>query len=300
MTLFGKRFTLIRLLLSSLFILLLLDGCVPLSPGSVGPGPGSRDLIGSLRIFGNNVSLNQNRAQTGMNVYDGDTINTGPDSSAIIYFTSGGLIQLDQNTDPNFVFTLIEQTKCILFRILKGQAYVDSHQICFDTPTTSGVLNSRVNIKVTPGQSVITVLQGSVAIKRPHRLLAEGSEQITMSERSMREVSGLSERDLRLVISWRERYNSQEGWCCSEGQVFQSYMEECRQRGGYFSYSDKAAYRRCQPQTGYCCQNGEVFKTYKENCQGYFSYNEGDARLQCQTPPESFPSNPTPTQPPIY
>jgi hypothetical protein len=79
-------------------------------------------------------------------INDGDYVSTGAATSVRIGLTAdgyAGVIQLDENTDPN----LIIATGCIIMRMLKGQALVNAKNICLGTTNISGVTRSVVNFK---------------------------------------------------------------------------------------------------------------------------------------------------------
>jgi hypothetical protein len=60
-----------------------LSGCTP-------PG-GERPLIGELGTSGVNVLRNGLPAAVGTRIYSGDSVTTGPNSSAMILFANGGI-----------------------------------------------------------------------------------------------------------------------------------------------------------------------------------------------------------------
>jgi hypothetical protein len=280
MILHCKKFSVLQYFLPILLVIYILSGC------AIPPTEPSKDLIGTLRISGSNVFLNRTEAQNGLRVYNGDNVTTGSNSSAIIEFPTGGFVQLDENTDPIFTWERFQTGICLIIKILRGQAWVEESQYCvvLKTPNTDALTNSKVNIKVAPRRSVITVLQGNVTIERPQKLRIQGSEQVAISERGIEAVRKLTKRELRSVVSWRGVYEFQ-GWCCIDGEVFESHPQDCRRRGGYFDYNEIEVRRRCQPRTGWCCSDGRVFESDAGNCErigGYFSFNEKEAYDRCQ------------------
>lgn len=122
-----------------LLIALVFVGCAPVTPKA-------GDVIGVLRVSGPNVWLNDAPAGDGVQVRLGNSLATGAGSGALLEFGDGGHLQLDQNTDP--IFEWLEQSKCILVRIFKGQAFLNKGRACIEGPNISLVLNSEVNVLV--------------------------------------------------------------------------------------------------------------------------------------------------------
>jgi len=176
----------------------LLAGCVPVTPKA-------GDVIGVLRVSGPNVWLNDAPAGDGAPVRLGNSLATGAGSSALLEFRDGGHLQLDQNTDP--IFEWLEQSKCILVRIFKGQAFLDKGRACIEGPNISLVLNSEVNVLVQqpPAPSRVTLLKGSAEVTVPVRVkLVPGEQLVTEGRRPA--VRTLSAAELRSVVDWRREY----------------------------------------------------------------------------------------------
>ena len=117
-----------------------------------------------------------------MQVYDGDTLTTEANSSATVEFLQGGLVQLDEQTDP--IFKLLRESLCILVNIVKGQVFVNSGNMCIEiqTQNLAGALNSSINMHVTSEQSVLTVLQGAIRVTEPRELSVRALEQVVISQ----------------------------------------------------------------------------------------------------------------------
>ena len=116
-------------------------------------------------------------------------------------------------------------------------------------------------------------------LERPERKPIEQSYQVVVSDQGVQSVRLLSSEELRSVTGWRM------GWCCSQGQVFESSSEDCWRRRGYFSYDENDVRERCQPRLGWCCSQGQVLESSPEDCKrrrGFFSYNENDVRERCR------------------
>lgn len=185
---------------SLLVLLLLTAGCasLPLQRG---------DSIGVVRVSGPNVWLNNAPARDGETVRIGSSLATGAGSSALLEFEDGGYLQLDQNTDP--IFEWLEQSKCILIRIFKGQAYLKRERACVEGPNLSLVLNSEVNIRIKKqpgGLSEVTLVSGSaeIAVPAPVKLLP--GQRYVASERRIASLRTLSPGELRSLIDWRRDY----------------------------------------------------------------------------------------------
>lgn len=192
------KVTLTFLWISLMLPLLLFGGCAPVTPS---PGDG----IGVLRVSGPNVWLNNTPARDGATVHLGNTLATGSGSSAILEFSDGGQLQLDQNTDP--IFEWLEQSKCILVRIFKGQAYLRKQRACIEGPNISLVLDSEVNLLFQQPQSVVTLLRGSAEVTAPLRTKLVPGQQLELSfARAVPTVRTLSRSELQSVVRWRRDY----------------------------------------------------------------------------------------------
>lgn len=202
-----------------LFLILLflsVAACVPITPdtggiGSSHPGgeigaPDSGGAIGTLRVSGPNVWLNNSPATDGAPVYLGNSVATGAGSSAKVEFADGGFLQLDENTDP--LFEWLEQSKCLLIRIVKGQVYLKKSQTCVEGPDISMILNSEVNVNIPPppAPTEVTVIRGTADIKLPTRQikLVQG-QQLTATVRAP-EVKTLSPDVVRSLSKWKTDY----------------------------------------------------------------------------------------------
>jgi photosystem II stability/assembly factor-like uncharacterized protein len=80
-----------------------------------------------------------------------------------------------------------------------------------------------------------------------------------------------------------------QGWCCLDGQVFQTTITDCNNRGGQFFRTQQEAQQACaqqQPTTeeGWCCLNGDVFRSTKASCEQYggqFFRTQQEAEQAC-------------------
>jgi len=184
----------------SLFILwLALAGCVPL-PTQRG------DAIGTLRVSGPNVWLNNKAGKDGDTVRIGSSLATGPGSSALLEFRDGGYLQLDEKTDP--IFDWLAQSKCILIRIFTGQAYLKRERACVEGPNISLVLNSEANIRIKAGTRLaeVTLLKGNADITVPAQSHLLPGQQLTVTGKQITSLRTLSPVEIKAVVAWREKY----------------------------------------------------------------------------------------------
>ncbi len=173
----------------------LLWGCVvgtgPYPPSSP-PGPGGhvqpppRQQIATVETFqGPNVTVGARPAYSKMPVYENEEVKTGPGSTATILFMGGGLLQMDENTDP--VFTLISQTFCVLVQMFRGHAQLDSEGRCIEaaTPESQAFINSKIDIRVEGGLTTWRVLEGRIEvaarIKPQERIYVTAGQRIAVS-----------------------------------------------------------------------------------------------------------------------
>ena len=188
-----------RLLSVVLLILSLAGGCASLPPKH-------GDAIGTLRVSGPNVWLNNAAGKDGDAVRLGSSLATGPASSAMVVFRDGGLLQLDENTDP--IFDWVDQAKCILVRIFKGQAYLSKGRACVEGPNINLVLNSSANILIKPQTKLaeVTLLQGSADVSVPAQKRLLPGQQLTVTGKRIKSVRSLSAAELGSVVAWRKQY----------------------------------------------------------------------------------------------
>lgn len=183
----------------SLLILTLAAGCVslPTEPGGA---------IGTLRVSGPNVWLNNKAGKDGDTVRIGSSLATGPGSSALVEFRDGGYLQLDEKTDP--IFEWLAQSKCILIRIFTGQAYLKRERACVEGPNISLVLNSEANIRIRAGTRMaeVTLLKGNADITAPAQRSLLPGQQVTVTGKRITPPRTLSPAQLQSVVAWREKY----------------------------------------------------------------------------------------------
>ena len=145
---------------------ILLAGC---PPGKViGPGGGVQPSASEIGRFesvqGPNVTVAGRPASVNMPIYEREEVSTGPGSTATIRFNGGGVLQLDERTDP--IFSVIKGTFCILIQMFTGHAQLDSQGRCIeaDTPESDAFINSKIDIRVQGGRTIWTVLEGRIEV----------------------------------------------------------------------------------------------------------------------------------------
>ncbi len=175
--------------------------------------PGQQ-TVGRLRTVGPNVYVNEKPARDGQTLTVGDHLRTGPSSSAYVYPLSGGLVQLDENTDPFFNITW-DGTKCgiLILGIRVGQAYHESGHQCGTVARTEHAEFSQAprqfdvfNLKVNARESVLTLLDGKLALSKPTFLELKPRQQIRVSAAGVEEVRSLSDPELDEVVRWRNQF----------------------------------------------------------------------------------------------
>ena len=208
-----------------MILLSLLWGCVAGPgpyPSSPPPGPGGhaqpppRQPIATVEALqGPNVTVGGRPAYSNMPVYENEEVRTGPGSAATILIRGGGVMELDQNTDP--VFTLISQTLCVLVQMFRGHAQLDSEGRCIEaaTPESQAFINSRIDIRVEGGITTWRVLTGRIEVaarmKPRERVLVANEQRTTVSRTALQrpvkmappEVQELNRNFLRLRGSAR-------------------------------------------------------------------------------------------------
>lgn len=191
----------------------LLEGCA-----SLGYLPGQQ-TIGRLRLIGPNVFVNGKPARDGQLVNGGDRLHTGVDSSAYMYFLSGGFLQFDQATDP-VIEIVWRGTSCEVQvdGMRQGQAYEESNPQCrtvVNTPHGAATHDGSVfNIKVDRQQTVLTALDGKMILLRPKPVELQKGQQLSVSPAGIGPIRILSEQELREVTRWRDRFPAP---CASDG-----------------------------------------------------------------------------------
>lgn len=195
-----------RLMLSWLALCALaLGGCATTAPTPTAPAlpPIRPDTIARLSVDGPNAYINGRRVPGGSYVFDGDTVSTGPGTSAILILNEGGYIQLDENTDP-----LFKQGACLLMKLFRGRL-VFSNLKCQqfeDGLNMAGVAHSVVNIASSEQESRVTVIDGQVDISRPTAASLGRYAEYAATREGVVQVLQLTADAATGRIAWTQRY----------------------------------------------------------------------------------------------
>ncbi|UNK50344.1 hypothetical protein MNR01_04755 [Lysobacter sp. S4-A87] len=247
-----------------------------------------RAQVGLMEVDGKNAFYNQTKVKNHAKVpiYDGDYISTGPGTSVRVNLMAdgySGFIQLDENTDPN----LIIAAKCIVMKMLKGQALVNAKNICLGTQSISGVTRSTVNLKADGMASELTVVEGGVDLDRPIALSVGTYERYQVAADGAINQYTVDAAEAARSIAWSKKYfggGSSSGkkavgiaaavlgailvgkaiddhndtdkdpptpWCCiytpDRHEVLQLPAQQCQAQQGQSHPTKQAADDDCQP-----------------------------------------------------
>lgn len=199
---------------------LVLGGCAYGGPGHTGPGytdapetgrayaepplpPIREGTIARLVVDGPNAFINGQRVQTGSYVVDGDTVTTGPATSAKLKLNDGGEIQLDQNTDPLFT-----QGACLIMKIFRGRAALRNLkcQEFEDRFQMKGVARSFIHIESGEDASRVTVLAGEVDIRSPGQATLGADAQYVAGRDGTGRIVQLTPQETAATVAWLRNY----------------------------------------------------------------------------------------------
>ena len=176
-------------------------------PAITAAAPAKR--VGTMQVAGSNAFLNGQpvRTRDPVPINDGDYVSTGAATSVRIGLTAdgyAGVIQLDENTDPN----LIIATGCIIMRMLKGQALVNAKNICLGTTNISGVTRSVVNFKAdATGGTIVTVIEGQLELQKPTPMMVAGSERLVALPDGTTHKYAIDAAEAARSAAWTQRYD---------------------------------------------------------------------------------------------
>lgn len=185
--------------------MLALGGCAStgLVPAEPALPPLRAGTIARLLVDGPNAYLNRQPVRSGSYVVDGDTVSTGPGTSAKLILNEGGEIQLDENTDP-----LFKQGACLLMKILRGRVAFHNMkcQEFEDGLKMAGVARSFVHIMSSDEASRVTVLVGEVEMRSPSpAILGMDSEYVATREGAV-QVLQLTPEEANARVAWTRNY----------------------------------------------------------------------------------------------
>jgi hypothetical protein len=152
-----------------------------------------------LLVAGPAVMVNGRPAINGMTIGRGDHVTTGPASSARLDFYSGGSVQLDANTDPEFFGALI--------RIVTGQMYSAGEETTVDVSDgVSLFAQSAFNLRVGSGNDVLTVVSGHVSVVGGQEAAVPGGTQAVIAGGRIVARRVVSPAELGQITAWRHQY----------------------------------------------------------------------------------------------
>jgi hypothetical protein len=220
-----------------LLLCLVMTACTPVG--------GGRERVGELGAAGTAVFVNGRPSSSGTTLYSGDSVTTGPGSSGMVLLATGGIFQIDENTDPLFSWETVAGVRCILVRLLRGQGYVQDTQACISSPAADALAHSAVNIAASPSTTVLTLLAGSLTLQRPRQLSLLPGQEIAAGGNIPGgvQVRTLSPGELQARVAWRMRYRFQ-GWCGTAAGMLPAWLGDCP---GRFTFSHPAAPAATQP-----------------------------------------------------
>jgi hypothetical protein len=184
---------------------LAVGGCAAIGPAPLAPElpPLRADTIARLRVDGPNAFINGRQVRGGNYVLDGDTVSTGPGTSAILVLNDGGEIQLDQDTDP-----LFRQGVCLLMKILRGRAALHNTrcQEFEDGVKMAGVARSFIHIDSQPDASRLTVIEGQVEMHRPSQeILGRNTQYVARADGTVERLQ-LTPEEAIGTVAWTRNF----------------------------------------------------------------------------------------------
>jgi len=183
-------------------------GCAPVSPAPPSASlenlpPILANTIARLMVDGPNAYINGGPAKTGAYIVDGDTVSTGPNTSAKLILNRGGYIQLDENTDP-----LFKEGLCQLIKLAHGQVLFSTEQCQnVEAPFSFAALfNSLVNTKVSEQEIQVTVLEGHVEVNTPTSARMGSYQQFIATSDGTTQILQLTPEQALATVAWTQRY----------------------------------------------------------------------------------------------
>ncbi len=200
-------------------VVALASGCVSLPAPLTVKSQVPATLIGTVGVSGEDVRINGEMAGSGDAVTEGDTVVTGPYSSAVIDFIDGGYIHLDQDSKAIFVKKQLRRGTCNMAHMLNGQAFLDKDPFCLETPHLEALSTSLANVRVTTEQTEIVVLRGKLTLKRPQPMEIKEFQQAVVSKSDTAvNISDLTSSMALEFPDWRRPYRF-FGYCCKRSVV---------------------------------------------------------------------------------
>jgi hypothetical protein len=192
-----RRSAVVRLLLAAVFL-------ATAHPQAHALGQG-RTPIAMLLVAGPYVTVNGRPAASGMTISSGDTVVTGPASSARLAFYSGGSLQLDANTDPQ-VFAAVAGYVGYLVRVVSGQLYSEGEGQTIDDGVARITGHSAFNLLVRSGQEVLTMVEGAASLAGAQAATVPGGTQVSITGGRIVASRLVSPAELAQITAWRHQY----------------------------------------------------------------------------------------------
>lgn len=162
----------VRLLKAVLIVVMLGVVVSPTADRASGQGAevgAARNAIGTLLVIHPDGIQDRLRGKGLVKLFEEDVLKTEPGSQALIDFTDGVVLALNQNTTIKLL-SRWEKTKGItrIVRLQEGEVWVKTGEgpkaLEVETPVATAIVKeTEFNMRVHPdGQSVLTVIQGTV------------------------------------------------------------------------------------------------------------------------------------------
>ena len=166
--------------------------------------------MGTLFVAGHSVFVNGQTAPNRMSIRSGDTVATGSTSSAKVTLR-GGSIQLDENTNVNFLGNIGNYLGCTLIATLNtGQTFTEGKNICVSAGGVLFAPQSKYLSKRIPEGEVLAVLavaEGEVIMSDAEQtLVATTLTQASIVGGRISEQHPISEAELHSITGWRNQY----------------------------------------------------------------------------------------------
>lgn len=170
---------------------------------AAGGAEAAKELVGRLDVAGPNGFLNGKRAAKNTPVYVGDRVSTGPATSVKVLLRGGGYVQLDQNTDPDF----LKEGGCLIVQILSGRVFIDGTGVCVATPSIAARQASQVHYTVLRGKTETVVLAGNVSMRRPKAVNLTRYDYYAVSGNDAGPPRKLTPQAATATAAWRAKWD---------------------------------------------------------------------------------------------
>ena len=186
------------------------QGCGSVPHGVSGPG------IGTLHVFGPQVTVNGVRRTRPLRIQNGDSIATGSGSRAELRFDSRGFVRLEENTDPEFFQDILEFGRCLI-RFLVSQGSIAGQTGDCDTrisvPSGQEILpNSRYVLTVSGDTAVFTLLDfGSALVRGQREVPVPSGHQVVLSKDFISDPRPLTRAEYEQLLGWLVSFDRSPG-----------------------------------------------------------------------------------------